>query len=72
MYSLSTFEHQLVMYVTSNDKQTFAAAFDGFEDRVQHADHGAVRLVLPLAEAAQAVEVTEQLVGPVDEMDDHA
>lgn len=28
MYSLSTFEHQLVMYVTSHDKQTFAAAFD--------------------------------------------
>ena len=28
MYSLSAFEHQLVMYVTSNDKQTFAAAFD--------------------------------------------
>lgn len=28
MYSLSTFEHQLVMYVTSGDKQTFAAAFD--------------------------------------------
>lgn len=28
MYSLSTFEHQLVMYVTSNDKQNFAAAFD--------------------------------------------
>lgn len=28
MYSLSTFEHQLVMYVTSNQKETFAAAFD--------------------------------------------
>lgn len=28
MYSLSTFEHQLVMYVTSSDKDTFAAAFD--------------------------------------------
>ncbi|KAJ5434460.1 Coatomer/clathrin adaptor appendage Ig-like subdomain [Penicillium cf. griseofulvum] len=28
MYSLSTFEHQLVMYVTSSDKETFAAAFD--------------------------------------------
>ena len=28
MYSLSTFEHQLVMYVTSGDKQTFATAFD--------------------------------------------
>ncbi len=32
---------------------------------------GAERLVLALAEAAQAVEVTEQLVGAVDEMDDH-
>ena len=32
---------------------------------------GAEGLVLPLAEAAQAVEVTEQLVGAVDEMDDH-
>ena len=28
MYSLSTFEHQLVMYVTANDKKTFATAFD--------------------------------------------
>ena len=28
MYSLSTFEHQLVMYVTAEDKKTFATAFD--------------------------------------------
>lgn len=28
MYSLPTFEHQLVMYVTSTDKATFTAAFD--------------------------------------------
>lgn len=28
IYSLSTFEHQLVMYVTSGDKETFATAFD--------------------------------------------
>lgn len=28
MFSLSTFEHQLVMYVTSDDKSTFATAFD--------------------------------------------
>ncbi|GFF49622.1 probable coatomer subunit gamma [Aspergillus udagawae] len=28
MFSLSTFEHQLVMYVTSSSKDTFAAAFD--------------------------------------------
>ncbi|OCT48668.1 putative coatomer subunit gamma [Cladophialophora carrionii] len=28
MFSLSTFEHKLVMYVTSNDKSVFAKAFD--------------------------------------------
>lgn len=28
MFSLSTFEHQLVMYVTADDKSTFATAFD--------------------------------------------
>ena len=28
MFSLSTFEHQLVMYVTADDKSTFASAFD--------------------------------------------
>lgn len=28
MFSLSTFEHQLVMYVTADDKATFSAAFD--------------------------------------------
>ncbi|KAL9114943.1 MAG: hypothetical protein Q9227_001186 [Pyrenula ochraceoflavens] len=28
MYSLSTFEHQLVMYVTADDKSTFSKAFD--------------------------------------------
>jgi coatomer protein complex subunit gamma len=28
LYSLSTFEHQLVLYVTATDKKTFATAFD--------------------------------------------
>lgn len=28
MFSLATFEHQLVMYVTADDKSTFAAPFD--------------------------------------------
>ncbi|EEH34071.1 coatomer subunit gamma-1 [Paracoccidioides lutzii Pb01] len=28
MFSLSTFEHKLVMYVTATDKETFATAFD--------------------------------------------
>lgn len=28
MFSLSTFEHQLVMYVTATDKETFTTAFD--------------------------------------------
>jgi hypothetical protein len=38
---------------------------------VQYADHGAVRPVLALIEAAQAVEMAEQLVGAVQEMNDH-
>lgn len=28
MFSLATFEHQLVMYVTANDKETFSTPFD--------------------------------------------
>jgi hypothetical protein len=38
---------------------------------MQHAGHGAEGLVVTLVEAPQSVEVTEQLVRPVDEMDDH-
>jgi hypothetical protein len=41
------------------------------EHGLQHADDGAVRAVLVFGEPAQAVEVTEELVGAVDEVHDH-
>ena len=57
--------------VIGRDADVRGAAFDHLEHGVEHAEHGAEGLVLPLVEAAQAVEMTEQLVGAVDEMDDH-
>ena len=44
---------------------------DHLEHGLQHADDGAVRAVLAFVEPAQAVEVTEELVGAVDEVNDH-
>ena len=49
-----------------------APLLDHLQHRLQHADDGAERPVLALGEAAQAVEVAEQLVGAVDEVDDHS
>jgi hypothetical protein len=40
-------------------------------DRAQHAEHAALRRIDALREAAQAVEVAEQLVRAVDEVHDH-
>jgi hypothetical protein len=57
--------------VVGRDADVRCAAFDSLQYGVEDAEHGAERFVLPLAEAAQTVEVTEQLVGAVDEMDDH-
>ena len=47
------------------------AAFDHFEHRVEHARDRAVTAVLAFVEPAQTVKVPEQLVGSVDDMDDH-
>ena len=44
---------------------------DQLQHRLQDADHGAEWLVRALVESAQSVEVAEQLVGAVDEMNDH-
>ena len=57
--------------VIGGDADVRGALLDHLQHRVQHADHRAERPVLALVEAPQAVEVTEQLVRPVDEMDDH-
>src|SRR5207249_3073291 len=44
---------------------------DRLQHRPEHPGHGAERRVLALVEAAETVEVTEELVGAVDEMNDH-
>jgi hypothetical protein len=41
------------------------------ENSLQHANDGALRAVLAFGEPAQSVEVTEELVGPVNQVDDH-
>jgi hypothetical protein len=38
---------------------------------LEHADDGAVGAVLAFGEPAQAVEVTEEFVGAVNEVNDH-
>jgi len=47
-------------------------SFDRLQHRVQHTGNRAEGRVVAFGESAQAVEMTEQLVGAVDEMDDHA
>ena len=44
---------------------------DHLENGLQHADDGAVGAVHAFVEPAQAVEVTEEFVGAVDEVNDH-
>ena len=54
-----------------SDADMRRAALDRFEHGVQHAGHRAEWLVLAIVEATLAVEVTEQLVRPVDDVNDH-
>ena len=48
------------------------ALLDHLQDGVEHARDGREGLVLSLVESAQAIEMAEELVGAVDEMNDHA
>src|SRR5215467_13278043 len=48
------------------------AFLDHLEHGIQHADDRAEGAILSLVEAARAVVVTEQLVGAIDQVDDHA
>ena len=47
------------------------AVLDHLENGLQHADDRAVGAVFAFGEPAQAVEVTEELVGTVDEVNNH-
>src|SRR5215218_1208035 len=44
---------------------------DQLQDGMQDAGYGAIRPVGAFGEAAQTIEVPEQLIGPVEEMNDH-
>ena len=57
--------------VVGGDADVALALLDHLEHRLQDADDGTERSVLALVEAAQAVEVAKELVGAVDEMNDH-
>src|SRR5690606_5925213 len=59
-------------HVIGSDTDVGGVVLEHLEHGAQHPEHGTVGRVAVLAEAAQAVEVAEQLVGPVQEMDNHA
>ena len=54
------------------DTQVARPFLDHLQDPVEHTHDRAHRPILALGETAQTVKVPEQLVGAVDEMDDHA
>ncbi len=58
--------------VVGRDTEVRRAPLDELQHRMQDPGDAAIRPVLVLGEAPQAVEVTEQLVCPVDEMNDHS
>src|SRR5262245_16675342 len=53
------------------DTEMSRAFLEHLEDGVQYTEHRAVGRVLALVEAPQPVKVTEQLVGAVDQVNDH-
>jgi hypothetical protein len=57
--------------VVGRDAEVCSAFFHHLQHRVQHADHGAGGPISALGEAAQAIEVPKQLVGAVDQMNEH-
>ena len=58
--------------VVGGDADVRLAVLDDLEHRLQHADDRAERPVDALGEAAQPVEVAEQLVRAIDQVDDHS
>jgi hypothetical protein len=58
-------------HVVGGDAEVRVAVLDHLEHGLQHADDGAVGAVHAFVESAQSVEMTEELVGPVNQVDDH-
>ena len=44
---------------------------DHLSHGIEHADDRSIRAVFRIGEAPQPVEMTEEFVGPVDQMNDH-
>jgi hypothetical protein len=57
--------------VIGRNADVYGAAFDHFEQRVEHAYDSTIGSILALVEAAQTVEVPEQLVGSIHDVNDH-
>src|SRR4029434_4903971 len=57
--------------VAGGEREVGVAVLDHWEDGLQDADDGAVGAVHTFVEPAQAVEVTEELVGAGDKVNDH-
>jgi hypothetical protein len=55
--------------VRSNPDVSFAF-LDQLEHRLENSDHRTIRTVHPFVEPAKTVEVTEQLVSPINQMND--
>ena len=58
-------------HVVGGDAEIRVAVLDHLEHGLQHADDRAVRAVHAFVEPAQTVEVTKELVGAVDKVNDH-
>src|SRR5207244_5548778 len=58
-------------HVVGGDAEVRVAVLDHLEHGLQHADDGAVGAVHAFVEPAQPIEMTEELVGTVDEEKDH-
>ena len=57
--------------VIGRDAHVRRAGFEELQHGAEHPRHRGVGRVLPLGAATDAVEVAEQLVGAVDQVDDH-
>jgi hypothetical protein len=59
-------------HVVGRDAEVRGALLEHLQHGLDDPDHSAEGAVLPPGEAAQSVEVPEELVGAVDDVNDHA
>jgi hypothetical protein len=59
-------------HVIRGDAEMGGPALDHLEHGMQHTRHGPERFVVALVETSLPVEMPEQLIGPVDQMNDHS